>query len=75
MSFSCYCFQDAWLGVAHHVVGEHEWASGQCSHGPLTASEEGKSYIAKGSKAAEAIRKIVFDDKWLKSLIYYVNFR
>ena len=64
-----------WLGVVHHVVGEHKWADSQCSHGPLTASEDGKTYLAKGSKSVEAVQKGVFDDKWLNSLIHYVTFR
>ena len=67
--------QSMWVGVVHHVVGEHEWVDGQCSHGPLTASEDGKTYLAKGSKSAEAVRKVVFDAKWLNSLIHYVTFR
>ena len=64
-----------WLGVVHHVVGEHGWADGQCSHGPLTASEDGKTFLAKGSESAEAVKKVVFDAKWLNSLIHYVIFR
>lgn len=67
--------KNMWLGVVHHVLGEHEWADGQCSHGPLISSEEGKTFLSKGSKSAEAVRKIVFDDKWLKSLHYYNTFR
>ena len=57
------------------MVGEHEWADGQCSHGPLPASEDGKTYLAKGSKSAEAVKKVVFDDKWLNSLIHFVAFQ
>ena len=68
-------FQGMWLGVVHHVCGEHEWADGECSHGPLTSTEEGKTYLPKASKSSEAIPKIVFEPKWLKSLVFYVNFR
>ena len=64
-----------WLGVLHHVVGEHVWSDGQCSHGPLTASETAKPQLEKGSKAMEALTKVVFDKKWLKSLIFYVWFK
>ena len=64
-----------WLGVVHHVTGEHEWGVGQCSHGPLTTSEDGKTFLAKGSKSAEAVKKIVFDETWVKSLVHYVSFR
>ena len=48
---------------------------GQCSHGPLTSTEQDKTYLPKTSKAAEAIRKVVFGQKWLKSMVYYFNFR
>lgn len=50
-----------------------EWC--QCSHGQLTGIEEGKEILAKDSKAAEELRKIVFDAEWLKSLQHYVRFR
>ena len=50
-----------WFGVLHHVVGEHEWHDGQCSHGPLTAAE-----------TLEALQKVVMDKRWIKSLIFYV---
>ena len=46
-----------WLGVVHHVTGEHEWGDGQCLHGPLTTSEDGKTFLARGSKSAEAVKK------------------
>lgn len=64
-----------WIGVIHHVYGEHEWENGECSHGQLTEVEEGKEILAKDSKAAEELRKIVFDAEWLKSLQHYVRFR
>ena len=64
-----------WIGVIHHVCGEHEWENGECSHGQLTEVEEGKELSAKDSKAAGELRKIVFDAEWLKSLQHYVRFR
>ena len=64
-----------WIGVIHHVCGEHEWENGECSHGQLTEVEEGKEILAKDSKAVEELRKIVFDAEWLKSLQHYVKFR
>ena len=64
-----------WVGVVHHVVGEREWADEECSHGPLTASEDGKTYLVKGSKSTKAVKKVVFDAKWLSFLIYYATFR
>ena len=68
-------FQDNWFGVLHHIAGEHEWLDGKCEHGPLVANEEGKTYLDKNSKAFEAIRKVVFDQRFLKSLHHYVTFR
>lgn len=67
-----YNLQDMWLGVLHHVVGEHVWSDGQCSHGPLTAAETAKPLLEKGSKAMEALTKVIFDKKWLESLIFCV---
>lgn len=32
------------MGVIHHVVGEHEWAEGQCNHGPLVETESEKTF-------------------------------
>ena len=69
------CFQDSWFGVLHHIAGEHEWIDGECEHGPLVANEEGKTYLNKNSKAFEAVRNIVLDQRFLKSLHYYVTFR
>ena len=64
--------QNMWFGVLHHVVGEHEWHDGQCSHGPLTAAETGKKLLEKGSKAMDALRKVVMDKRRVESLIFYV---
>ena len=46
------------------MCGEHEWADGECDHGPLVSEEGGKAVLAKGSKAMEAIRKIVIDPRF-----------
>jgi len=67
-------FQDSWISIIHHICGEHEWKSGQCPHEPIEG-EDNNPYLTKDSKAAEAIRKIVFDVKWLKSLEKYRFFR
>lgn len=67
--------QNKWFGVLHHLVGEHEWHDGQCSHGPLTAAENGKPILDKGSKAMEALRKVIMDKRWVESLIFYVWFK
>mgnify|MGYP002803389630 CR=1 FL=1 len=70
-----YFFQDSWFGVLHHVCGDHEWADGSCNHGPLVDIEEGKTILQKGSKAMEAIRKVIIDPRFLSTLQYYVTFR
>lgn len=61
--------------MLHHVAGEHEWAEGECNHGPLVETEKDKTFLAKNSKALEAIRKIVIDPRFLKTLDLYVTFR
>ena len=61
--------------MLHHISGEHEWIDGQCQHGPLVASETDKMYLDKNSKAFEAIRKVVLDPKFVKSLCHYATFR
>lgn len=60
--------KDFAIGVIHHICGEPEWAEGECNHGPLTENESGKKYFKKYFKAAKAIRDIVFERDWLKSL-------
>ena len=35
----------------HHVCGEHEWVEGECSHGPLVLTEEGKTFLEMDSKS------------------------
>ena len=64
--------QSMWLGVMHHVCGEHEWSDGQCSHGPLTTLEDGNEYIQRDSKATKALREIWVPNQWLPP---YVPFR
>ena len=66
---------DLWLGIVHHVCGEHKWNEGQCSHGPLIEMEGGKEYLEIDSKAAKELKKILLDREWLKSLEFYVFFR
>ena len=61
-----------WLGVMHHVCNEHEWSDGQCSHGPLTPLEEGKEYLPKESKSAQAMREVIYDPHWLNTLKFYM---
>lgn len=59
----------------HHIAGEHEWVDGECEHGPLVATEVGKTYLDKNSRSFEEIQKVVLDQKFLKSFHYYVSFR
>ena len=64
-----------WLGVKHHVCGEHEWADGECTHGPLVSRENGKAFLEMDSQPHKAVRDIVADRTWLKTLAFYVKFR
>lgn len=72
-----------WVGVLHHVVGEHEWylpysemGLSMCKHDPLTGEDTGnKEYLIKGSPAHEALRKIILDKRLLHKIPYYLNFR
>ena len=52
-----------WQDVLDHVVGEHEWSDGQCSHSPLVLSDTDKPRLEKGSKAIEALTKVIFDKR------------
>ncbi|KAK3712223.1 hypothetical protein QZH41_009768 [Actinostola sp. cb2023] len=65
--------KDAWIGVVHHICGEHEWIDGSCAHGPLTNLESEKKCLVTGSKPFKAVQEIIFDKRWLTSLKYYVH--
>ncbi|KAK7158574.1 hypothetical protein R3I94_005029 [Phoxinus phoxinus] len=67
-------FFDMWVGVLHHVTGEHEWALGACHHGPLVDSRE-KDWIVKNSPPHQKLREIILDSRWLKSVHLYLPFR
>ena len=63
-----------WQNVLHHVVGEHEWSDGQCSHSPLVLSDTDKPVLlGKGSEAIEVLTKVVLDKRWL-CLVQVSNF-
>ena len=49
--------------VLHHVVREHEWSDSQCSHSPLVSSDTDKPLLGKGSKALEALTKVMVDKR------------
>ena len=66
------------MSVIHHVCGNHEWAGGRCEHSEELDDKEpegGKKYLDPESPAVEALRAIVFDTRWLKSLDYYIRSR
>lgn len=62
--------KDMWQDVLDHVVGEHEWSDGQCSHSPLVLSDTDKPLLGKGSKELEALTKVILDKRWLESLVF-----
>ncbi|XP_022339797.1 uncharacterized protein LOC111134747 [Crassostrea virginica] len=76
-------FMGMWVGVLHHVVGEHEWflpyndtGVSACSHDPLTGEAKGdKEWMVKGSPPHEALRKVILDKRLLHNIPYYLNFR
>ncbi|XP_071950042.1 uncharacterized protein [Antedon mediterranea] len=74
-------FLGIWCGILHHVVDEHQWAlsysdvgTASCSHGPLE-SERQKGWMTKGHPAHNALRKIVLNNRFLKKIPYWLNFR
>lgn len=76
------CLKDKWFGILHHVVNEHEWLTGMqcCDHEELTGPPKDPDgielqYFNRNEPAFRVLRKIVTDDRWLKSLKYYTKFR
>ena len=74
-TLNCALLQQLWVGVMQHVCGDHHWAEGQCQHEPMSDPGEGKEWLDPSSTAAETLRDMVFDRKWLSSLSYYVHNR
>ena len=72
--------QGIWAGVIHHVTDEHQWmfnygsGSNSCSHGSL-AEERDTEWLKKGSKAHQALMKIVLDRRLKNNVSYFLNFR
>ncbi|KAK7883964.1 hypothetical protein WMY93_027087 [Mugilogobius chulae] len=64
-----------WIGLLHHVTGEHEWSLGACQHDPLQESERSKDWIVKGSPPHKALTEIILKDRWLKEVPKYLKFR
>ncbi|KAK7901331.1 hypothetical protein WMY93_018100 [Mugilogobius chulae] len=54
-----------WIGLLHHVTGEHEWSLDACRHDPLV-DEPNKDWIKKGSKAHKALSEIILSERFLK---------
>ncbi|XP_065150413.1 uncharacterized protein [Paramisgurnus dabryanus] len=67
-------FFDMWVGLLHHVTGEHSWALGSCHHGPLVEPRE-KEWIEPNSEAHQKLREIILDARWLKDVPKYLHFR
>ncbi|KAK7915791.1 hypothetical protein WMY93_011552 [Mugilogobius chulae] len=55
-----------WIGLLHHVTGEHEWSLDACRHDPLV-DEPNKDWIKKGSKAHKALSEIILSERFLKN--------
>ena len=74
------CVQLKWSTLLHHVIGEHQWLTGQCEHdilqGPPTDPDGNQlACFDKNEPAFKALRKLVMDEKWLKSMVFYTKFR
>ncbi|XP_073711935.1 uncharacterized protein [Misgurnus anguillicaudatus] len=67
-------FFDKWVGLLHHVTGEHAWALGACDHGPLLEQRD-KEWFEKGSKAHQTLTRIILDARWLKNVHKFLPFR
>ncbi len=70
--------QGRWRGVLHHVTDSHEWFNGQgdappyCEHGEM---DKQRPWLEKDSAPHCALRKVMFDKRFLNTVQYYVNFR
>lgn len=72
-----------WVGVLHHVVGEHKWyipysetGISVCTHEPMSGEVRGdKEYPTKGGPAYEALRKVTLNKRFLNKIQYYLNLR
>ena len=64
--------------MLHHVTGKHEWVLGgnvgtpNCDHGVLPPCEQ---YLQAGSPPHIALTKIAMDERLMKNIPYFVNFR
>ena len=72
--------QEKWRGVLHHVQDVHEWYMGECDHSALTephTNQQGAvmESFRSGDADFSLFRSIIVDQRWMKSLKYYANFR
>ena len=70
----------SWSSLLFHMIGEHEWLTGACSHEPLTGpltDPDGQQleYFSQHEPAFKVLQTLVFDQTWLRSLKYYTKFR
>ena len=63
-------------------MNEHKWLTGaqHCDHEELTGPPKDTDgtelqYFRRGESAFSALRKVVTDKRWLKSLKYYTKFQ
>ncbi|XP_070404787.1 uncharacterized protein [Nothobranchius furzeri] len=63
-----------WIGLLHHVTGEHEWSLDACQHDPLLSDRE-KDWIQKGSTPHKALSDIILSERWLKEVPKHLKFR
>ena len=65
--------------MLHHVCNEHEWTTGECQHGtlsdPPTAEGRPMPYFNTDDADFEVLQKIILDERWMKSLRFYVRSR
>ena len=69
--------QEKWRGVLHHVQDVHEWYMGECNHSALHTNQQGAvmESFRSGDADFSLFRSIIVDQRWMKSLKYYANFR
>jgi len=71
-------FLSKWKGGLYHITEKHSWVFGegfqnQCEHDEIIDND--KPLIISGSPPHVAIRKIIWDDKFLKTIVHLLNFR
>ncbi|XP_030837617.1 uncharacterized protein LOC105441958 isoform X2 [Strongylocentrotus purpuratus] len=74
-------FLSKWRGLVHHVTNQHEWGItgglggvAHCEHGDIDEREE-EEWLKSGTKAHDALVKIILDKRFLNTLVKFINFR